>query len=195
MEHWTPYIKAVFNRYHPIEDSTFHAIFSFGKVQNLTKGTPLLDVGNTSNHIHILLKGVIVSHYLSKDGLEYHKNIFLEGDFVGSTVSALKGEPSNFALTTIEDCILFTMDHRKYQNLISSRLDMKDFYIAYLEQNWVIQKEQREIAIVMQEASERYKGFIKMHPGIEARIPLHYIASHLGITPTQLSRIRKKIGN
>jgi len=31
------------------------------------------------------------------------------------------------------------------------------------------------------------------HPDIEKYVPLQDIASHLGITPTQLSRIRKKI--
>ena len=45
----------------------------------------------------------------------------------------------------------------------------------------------------MNEATERYSTFIASHPDVEKRVPLSYIASHLGITPTQLSRIRKKI--
>jgi ribosomal protein L10 len=45
----------------------------------------------------------------------------------------------------------------------------------------------------LKEAKERYLDFITLHPNIEDRIPLQFIASHLGITPTQLSRIRKKI--
>ena len=57
----------------------------------------------------------------------------------------------------------------------------------------MLDKEKRELDIVLKDAEERYLDFIKYKPGIETRIPLHYIASHLGITPTQLSRIRKKI--
>ncbi|WP_420402062.1 Crp/Fnr family transcriptional regulator [Flagellimonas sp.] len=192
MDHYKLQIKQVFGRYHPISEVSFEALYSLGEYQELKKGTRLLDIGKTSRHIHILLEGYIVSHYLSPDGVEYHKNIFLEGDFVGSTVSALKKEPSHFALTVIEDSLVFTFEHAQYQSLIKQHTDLKDFYIAYLEKNWVVDKEQREIEIVMKEASERYADFITMYPRIEERVPLHYIASHLGITPTQLSRIRKK---
>lgn len=192
MDHYKSQIKAVFDRYHPISDISFDALYGLGDYQQLKKGNLLLDIGKVSRHIHILLEGSIVSYYLSTDGTVYHKNIFLEGDFVGSTVSALKNEPSNFALSVVENSTVFTFEHDQYQTLIKQHADLKDFYIAYLEKNWVVDKEQREIEIVMKEASERYQDFIAAHPQIEERIPLHYIASHLGITPTQLSRIRKK---
>ncbi len=55
-----------------------------------------------------------------------------------------------------------------------------------------MEKEKREIDIVLKGANERYKELIATHPNLETRIPLQYIASYLGITPTQLSRIRKK---
>jgi CRP-like cAMP-binding protein len=123
----------------------------------------------------------------------YHKNIFLEGNIVGSMVSALKNEPSHFALEVVEKAILVSFDYRKYRELIDTQPDLKNFYISYLEKNWVIDKEKREVEIVLKEAKERYLDFITLHPNIEDRIPLQFIASHLGITPTQLSRIRKKI--
>ena len=40
---------------------------------------------------------------------------------------------------------------------------------------------------------ERYEDLIKNHPEIIKRVPQHYIASFLGITPTSLSRIRNRI--
>ncbi|HPI20504.1 MAG TPA: Crp/Fnr family transcriptional regulator, partial [Candidatus Kapabacteria bacterium] len=39
---------------------------------------------------------------------------------------------------------------------------------------------------------ERYEELIKNHPEILQRIPQHYIASYLGITPVSLSRIRNR---
>jgi DNA-binding MarR family transcriptional regulator len=47
--------------------------------------------------------------------------------------------------------------------------------------------------LVMENATTRYLKFLANHPNIDNRIPLQYIASHLGITPTQLSRIRKDL--
>ncbi len=40
--------------------------------------------------------------------------------------------------------------------------------------------------------AERYEDLIKNHPNILRRVPQHYIASYLGITPVSLSRIRNR---
>jgi CRP-like cAMP-binding protein len=39
---------------------------------------------------------------------------------------------------------------------------------------------------------ERYEDLINNHPEIIKRVPQHYIASYLGITPISLSRIRNR---
>lgn len=193
MLEYKPFIKKVLNRYQSVSDESVSLLLSISRIQNLKKGDLLLDIGKISKEKHILYKGAIVSYFTNSRGELYHKNIFLEDDFVGSTVSALKEKPSEFALEAIEDTTLISFNHRKYHELISRNSDLKNFYIAYLEKNWVIEKERREIDIILKNANERYLDFIKSHAKIETRIPLHYIASHLGITPTQLSRIRKKL--
>ena len=81
----------------------------------------------------------------------------------------------------------------KYKELIEKYSEFKTFYINYLEKNWVIIKERNEISLIIDDATTRYENFIKNNPNIENRIAQHHIANHLGITPTQLSRIRKKI--
>lgn len=39
---------------------------------------------------------------------------------------------------------------------------------------------------------QRYEELLKEYPTIVQRVPLHYIASYLGITPVSLSRIRNR---
>jgi len=58
-----------------------------------------------------------------------------------------------------------------------------------VEHAW-IGKERRETQLIMLNASERYRAFREEYPGLEQRIPQYHIASYLGITPVQLSRIR-----
>ena len=84
-------------------------------------------------------------------------------------------------------------DFEKYKELIEKYNEFKTFYINYLEKNWVIIKEKNEISLILDDATTRYENFIKNNPNIENRIAKHHIANHLGITPTQLSRIRKKL--
>ncbi len=61
-----------------------------------------------------------------------------------------------------------------------------------LAESYFIQKEQREIDLVMKDATEQYALFQKAFPQLENRTPQYHISSYLGITPTQLSRIRAK---
>ncbi len=185
-------IRKIFNRYSKINENTVEELFEISKIQSLKKGELLLSIGQVSKEIHILTKGIIVSYFLDSDGNQYHKNIFTENNFVGSTVSALTKTPSNFALEVIENSEIISFNYQKFNSLIQSNLDLKNFYIAYLEKNWVIDKEKREIDIVMKSTESRYLEFLKENPQIDKRVPLQIIASHLGITPTQLSRIRKK---
>jgi len=40
---------------------------------------------------------------------------------------------------------------------------------------------------------ERYLSMLQERPMIIQRVPLHYVASYMGITQVHLSRIRKKV--
>jgi CRP-like cAMP-binding protein len=42
-------------------------------------------------------------------------------------------------------------------------------------------------------AEERYIEMMKNNPEILLRVPQHYIATYLGITPVSLSRIRNRV--
>ena len=130
---------------------------------------------------------------MDKEGNTYNKNIFVEKDFPASTVSLLLNTPSFFSIEALEDSVVIYIPYSKYKQLIYQYDDLKNFYIAYIEKKWIIEKEQREISIVMENASTRYLEFLTKHPDIEKRVSLLHIASHLGITPTQLSRIRKEL--
>ena len=193
IEDYRVFVGEVLNRYSPVSDTVLSLFMSICRVEEFKKGARLLDIGMISRRKYILCSGTVVAYFINEEGDLYHKNIFLEGDFAGSTVSALRQKASDFALEAIEDAKLIGFDYEKYRQLIEEQPEMKAFYIAYLEKNWVLDKEQRELDIVLKDAEARYQDFIATHLGIEQRIPLHYIASHLGITPTQLSRIRKKL--
>lgn len=41
-------------------------------------------------------------------------------------------------------------------------------------------------------AAQRYADLTARHPRLAAEIPLYHVAGYLGITPTQLSRIRAR---
>jgi len=186
-------LKTKFESYASITETSWSLIESIITFQTLKKDETLLRNGQIAKNFHFICKGALRAYVTDYDGNIYNKNIFLENDFAASTVSYLLNMPSNFTLEALEETILINLNYKKYRKFIDGNIDLTKFYIAYLENNWVIEKEQREISLVMENATERYLKLLSQHPNIDQRIQQHHIAAHLGITPTQLSRIRKEL--
>jgi len=72
---------------------------------------------------------------------------------------------------------------------IAEHPDIATFYIKYIELHWIIEKEPLEISLRADTAKTRYDEFLRKYPNLGGRLKKHHIASYLGITPTQLSRI------
>ncbi|RXK00505.1 Crp/Fnr family transcriptional regulator [Arcobacter sp. CECT 8986] len=186
-------LKQACNQYYNFDDKSFSLLKDITFIKKVKKSEILQDSYSPAKYIYFIVKGVLRTYYLNEDGNIYTKNIFSENYFSASKVSLLTKEDSYLNIDALEDCILICIDFEKYKQLIDKYIEFKEFYINYLEKNWVIVKEKNEISLILDDAQIRYENFIKSNPNIENRIALHHIANHLGITPTQLSRIRKKI--
>lgn len=194
-ERYIANLKSKFESYARISNHSWLLLKNIIQFQTFKKGEVILREGQISRRMYFICQGILRAFCTDINGNSYNKNLFLEGDFAGSKVSAMKKSPSTFTLESLEDSILISIDYHKYRTLVFNHDDLKTYYIAYLERNWIIEKEQREVSLVLENATTRYLKFIKDHPDIDKRIPLQHIASHLGITPTQLSRIRKDLKN
>ncbi|RWU11049.1 Crp/Fnr family transcriptional regulator [Pedobacter chitinilyticus] len=179
--------------YSSITLSSFELVKDLVKFQQISKNDILLNEGDVAKNIYFLGSGVVRAYSSDQEGHTYNKNIFLAGKMVGSMVSALLQKPSSFTLQALDESILLSLNFTKFKQFILEKDDLKNYYIAYLEKEWVMDKEQREVSLVMESASVRYEKFMEENPGIDRKISLHHIASHLGITPTQLIRIRKDL--
>ncbi|MDY0989302.1 Crp/Fnr family transcriptional regulator [Flavobacterium sp. CFBP9031] len=186
-------LKQTIESYYPISEKSWKLIESITSFQTLKKGETLLRNGEIAKNLHFIAKGVLRTFITDEEGNFYNKNLFLENYLAGSKVSLMLQTPSNFTIEALEDSIVININYKKYIEYINENDDLKNFYIAHLERHWIIEKEQREVALVMQNATERYITLLEKHPDMADRVPLLHIASHLGITPTQLSRIRKSL--
>lgn len=185
--------RNICSQYYDFDDESFEKFKDITFIKDVKKGEVLLDNYSKAKYIYFICKGILRTYYLGENGEIYTKNLFSENYFSASKVSLLTKEDSYLNIEALEDCTLIFIDFDKYKELIEKYSEFKTFYINYLEKNWVIIKERNEISLIIDDATTRYENFIKNNPNIENRIAQHHIANHLGITPTQLSRIRKKI--
>ena len=181
------------NRFASVSEDSFAKLFTLTKFRTVKKGEFILLKGQTARKIYFVCKGILISQWMDDEGNVHVKNFFLEGNFAASTVSSLRSTPSDFSIESIENGVIIEMNYQKYKEVIFEHSDLKRFYISYLEQKWVVENEKRQISFAAQNATDRYLTFLEEYPSLPERVPQWLIASYLGITPTQLSRIRKDL--
>ena len=177
--------------YSPLGASTWRDLLSHCRGMRLAKHEFFTVAGAVPTSFGFVHSGLLRVYVSDEEGNEYNKIFFDEGTFPGAMAALLTGRPSRIAIQALEATCMLSIDFDGYRRLLRERQDLMWFQIMYLEQNWLLKKEPRELALVQDDASERYRRFIREYPKLYERLPLFHVASHLGITPTQLSRIRK----
>ncbi len=184
-------LRQSLSSYTQISDSTWHDFQAICTFKTLNKQCLLYRQGDIPRAFSYIYQGLVRCFSCDEKGTEYNKMFFDEGKFPGSMTALLTTSPSQLTFETIEDALLIDIDFAGYRSLMLNNDEIKLFQIYYLEKNWLLAKDAREIEIVQQDARARYLRFIEQHAALVERLPQYHIASHLGITPTQLSRIRK----
>ncbi|MCE7996881.1 MAG: Crp/Fnr family transcriptional regulator [Roseivirga sp.] len=190
---YTELFKSTLQHYAPVSQASLEKLLAIARFRSIPKDQFLLHAGEVASRMYFVCEGILVSQYLRSDGSAHIKNFFIKGNFAASTVSCLQQSPSDFSIQCVEESVILDMSYHDYKELIFRYDDLKLLYINHLEQSWIIKNEKRQIAFATQTASERYRTFLNQNPDLETRVPQHQIASYLGITPTQLSRIRKEL--
>lgn len=161
-------------------------------ISSIKKNTIYIDKNVYSKKLGFLTKGVIRIYDIDESGHEWNK-VFL------STPSFLIGNPnieekSIHYLETITPCevIEFPIDFIKENlNKYPKLREVQTKILLHLFDK----KSKREYDFLTLTAKERYLKCLKEYEHIIAEIPQFHIASYLGITPTQLSRINTSFKN
>ncbi|WP_350291652.1 Crp/Fnr family transcriptional regulator [uncultured Croceitalea sp.] len=189
-----PHIQLFYNYlngFAPVSQNSFEDFLPLIKIRNVQKNESIVFRGQTARNIYFVCEGILISQWMDDEANVYVKNFFVEGHLAGSTVSMLTDTPSGFGIESVTNGTILEMNYQRYKEVIYKHDDLKNYYIANLEQNWIIENERRQISFAAENATERYISFLNKYPKLPQRVPQWLIASYLGITPTQLSRIRK----
>jgi CRP-like cAMP-binding protein len=180
-------IKSLFN----LDAESLEIFTSLFSVLKIKKSDFFAKKGEYSKKIAFVESGILRAFYSNDRGEEYNKTFFTEGSFVGAYSSLVSGEQNLIDIDCLTDCSLYVAEFQSI-TLLYDKYPKIERLARILAEYFFVRKEKREIELVTLEAKERYAIFQKEHPKLEQRIPQYHIASYLGITPTQLSRIRSK---
>ena len=127
---------------------------------------------------------------MNDKGEEWNKHFLQENDFIASSISPEKKSITN--IQALSKVLVLCIPYVKLME-IANKYKQINIFIQKLTFEYLEQKQKREIRLLSEEAMSNYLIFKKDFPNLEKGIPHYHIASYLGITPTQLSRLRKKL--
>ena len=169
----------------------FSQHLSFAK---LKKKHYFAESGKVCNKVGFIVKGS-VRYFHVKDGEEITGYFSFENEFLSSYKSYLTGLPGHVYIQALEDSLLITFTRKDMDEMLSDPMlvyKMERFGRLIAEQ-YLCCYEDRVTAFITQTPEERYLELLNSGREILQRMPQHYVANYLGITPVSLSRIRKRI--
>lgn len=160
------------------------------KRQEIPAKTTLLQEGQISRTMFFIEKGCLRT-WINSDGKEITTQFFFEGSSVASIESFRTNLPSLYSIGSLESCILQTISQKEFQYIIENSPESGKEIEKHLFRR-LFQTQQLFYSYLKNNPRKRYEELIEHHPEILQRVPQHYIASYLGITPVSLSRIRNR---
>lgn len=184
-------LKNYIDSLNPISADSWNKLTNIFSEKSLSKGDFFIKEGQTANQIAFLQDGIVRAFYRNNEGVEYNKHFFISPCFIGGYASLITGTTNQINQQALTNCKILVANFSDFTALYNTYPDIERA-ARKLAELFFVHKEQREIEIVLLDADKRYLLFQKQFPFLEQQIPQYHIASYLGITPTQLSRIRRK---
>jgi CRP-like cAMP-binding protein len=174
---------------HPVDPAVWAAILPLVVRRTFAPREHVSPLGSVETSVGLLESGRVRAYYTTADGKQYNKHFFTGPDLVGDYASLLTGRPVEVPQQALTACVVWVIDRAAIIALEGRHPSLVQLQRRFAEGLYLI-KEQRELEMATMNASQRYARLVEQHPGIEVDVPLYEIAAYLGITPTQLSRVR-----
>ncbi len=161
---------------------------------NLKKKKHFTEAGKICNEVGFVVTGS-VRYYHIKDGEDITSYFSFENELVSSYKSFLRRESGITWIQALEDSQIVTISYTNMQRMLEHpALAYKmERMLRLVAEYYICCFEERMASFITQTPEERYLVLLETGREILQRMPQHYIANYLGITPVSLSRIRRRV--
>lgn len=158
---------------------------------NLKKNSYFVRENEICHHFCFVESGIL-QHSIEISGEEKTTYLALRNSFTASLQSFLNQTPSRKNIKAIVDSKLWVVDLKNFKNLIQNNPAFHKFYYDLIEKQICLIDDYR-IDLLTLTPEERYNKLLLTEPKLLQEVPLHYLASFLGISTRHMSRIRKNV--
>jgi CRP-like cAMP-binding protein len=159
--------------------------------RRVAKDELLLHPGPVCRDIYFVSQGLL-RQYLLKDGQERNVEFGLPGDFLTEYQSLTTQQPARHYLQALEQSQLLVLRREVLLQLYEQEPAFQTLGRALLEKLAAAQQQRIETLACLT-AAERYAQLLARQPALVQRVPLHQLASYLGVARETLSRVRRQL--
>ena len=160
-------------------------------VLSLKKNQLLVEENQVCPYFGFIESGVL-QHAILVDDDEKTTYLALRNSVTSSLNSFLNKVPSRKSIKALVDCQLWVIDLKGFKDLLANNEAFRQFYYNLIEKQIILIDDYR-IDLLTLTPEERYTKLLQTEPKLLQEVPLHYLASFLGISTRHMSRIRKNI--
>ncbi len=158
------------------------------RLLTLEKLSIIVKEGQFADKMYFIVSGCVRAFY-HKDDKEITDWFAFEGDFMSSINSFYQNVSSKHNIELLEETTFLEITKETIFRLTDTHHCFERLGRIAVTKT-MLQLQERIVSIQFETAQQKYESLINMRPDIIQRVPLTYIASHLGITLETLSRIR-----
>ncbi|MDR6197561.1 Crp/Fnr family transcriptional regulator [Siphonobacter sp. SORGH_AS_0500] len=174
-----------------LQDLEIEKITASSSLLQLRRHQLLLREGDICRHKIFVLKGLLRMYRVRADGTESTMRFAAENNWIIDHESYMSQQSSHYRIEALEDSKVLIWTRETMEELFEAMPVFRSFSDRLREKS-MNDSVQRIYMNLSYTAEEKYEDFMKTHPEIFRRIPLHLVATYLGVSRETLSRIRHK---
>ncbi|PJJ66196.1 Crp/Fnr family transcriptional regulator [Chryseobacterium geocarposphaerae] len=175
-----------------LTDEKFNLIVEKSKLITLPRKEMICRQGDICNLKIFVAKGLLRNYSISEDGSEHILQFVNEMSWTTDPESFYTNTPSKLNIETLEPSEIFIFNLNDFHQL-REEIPTLSIFIEELLTKKTMEINNRLLVNISSTPEDKYLHFIKNHPDLLNRVPLHMIASYLGMSRETLSRVRRQI--
>ena len=155
------------------------------------KGMLFKEPYTISEEMGFLSKGSVRMFITRKNGDEASVRVFQKNQLFVDIFSLENSEITAIGFECLEDCEILVASMKNLTPLLETNLTLNIFLRKHMSKQ-ILEIGEFYFAFITSTGKERYQMILEKRPELMRKFPLRIISSLIGVTPTQLSRIRSK---
>ena len=174
-----------------ITDEEIELLRAGSIVKKIRKGQSILHEGEVWAITCFIAAGCFRLYRTDRDGVDHTARFGVENWWISDQESYNNQTPSEYNIEALAASTIIIWKKQKWDELLATCPSVRVFNEQLLARGYEA-SQRRIFSLISYSATEKYFEFQKTYPNVFNQVPLHMVASYLGISRETLSRIRKE---